>query len=471
MKSFSSLLGCLWLAVCAAGCFVPDLADNAVFSCAQDTDCAAEGIVCAPRTGASGYCCKPTAEVCNNADDNCNGVRDDLTPVSCYGGPEGTQDVGRCQAGVTACANGALTCVGEVRPATAEACNDVDDDCDGLKDEDFDLQKDPLNCGACGNVCNTAIEQCLAGKCSRPMETVCEGGVDEDGDGYTDCADIDCDKMSCGAGCQCINLKRGEGLCDDGVDNDGDMDVDCVDQDCINRSCGTGCVCGGYKRTETLCGDGVDNDGDGAIDCADSDCSTQTCGTGCVCQGSKPVEFACTDTLDNDRDNAADCGDTDCAGKSCSIAPATGCTCAGLKKTEDATACNDTLDNDGDGPVDCADSDCNGKSCSVSPATGCVCASGTKTEASTACADGLDNDGDGKTDCVDTPDCNNRACGTGCVCGSGSTAGTRTENLCNDGKDNDGDMKIDCADTPDCNGKACNKTGGGTGTCSAGACN
>lgn len=37
-------------------------------------------------------------------------------------------------------------------PST-EICNEVDDDCDGVVDEGFDLTRDPENCGSCGNIC------------------------------------------------------------------------------------------------------------------------------------------------------------------------------------------------------------------------------------------------------------------------------------------------------------------------------
>ncbi len=48
-----------------------------------------------------------------------------------------------------------------------EACNGLDEDCDDLIDEDFDLDTDPLNCGQCGESClvpNAEVE-CVAGEC------------------------------------------------------------------------------------------------------------------------------------------------------------------------------------------------------------------------------------------------------------------------------------------------------------------
>lgn len=51
--------------------------------------------------------------------------------------------------------------------------------------------------------------------------------------------------------------------CTDRVDNDGDGYVDCADRDCPNET-------SGYR--EFSCGDGLDNDCDGHIDCYDIDC-------------------------------------------------------------------------------------------------------------------------------------------------------------------------------------------------------
>jgi len=471
MKSFSSLFCCLVLALSAAGCWVPELPDSTLFSCDKAEDCAAEGVVCAPRTGQRGYCCTPTAEVCNGADDNCNGQPDDLADASCYTGPEGTLDQGNCKAGKAACgANGTVVCAGEVLPAATESCNGDDDDCDGETDEGFNLQTDMANCGACGKFCNAVTQLCVDGTCKMRGEKVCDDGLDDDSDGAKDCADSDCDNQTraCNSSdaaknCICIGRTIGEGNCGDGLDNDSDGFIDCVEQECTDKSCGSGCVCTTYVKRETACGDGADNDGDTKADCADSDCANLSCGTGCLCQGGKAVETVCSDGVNNDKTEGTDCADSDCHGKECSAAGGCTCTTSGSKLE---STCNDNLDNDGNGTIDCvsgnADANCVNGTCG----TGCSFVNCAKVE--TACTDLLDNDGDTRIDCADT-DCNGKSCGTNCIC----AAGVKKENSCTDRADNDGDAQIDCADRVDCPaGVACTRTNGNPGTCQGnGSCN
>ncbi|MET0404352.1 MAG: MopE-related protein [Cystobacter sp.] len=325
MKSISSLvcaLGCgLVMAVAASACWVPELPDGTVFSCETAEDCALAGEKCVPRTGLSGYCCAPSAdalEACNGLDDDCNGTVDDVAAANCYGGPEGTQGKGRCKAGKALCERGELRCEGEVRP-TAELCNGADDNCDGVADEGFDLQQDNNNCGACGKVC-AANQPCTAGKCTGRVQQVCTDGSDDDEDGLKGCADPDCEQKTCGTNRACVGATCSEVelICDDNKDNDNDRATDCADTDCDQKSCGTGCICSAKVKKETACLDRLDNDGDSRTDCADPDCPT-SCGQGCLCRGNTAVELqnACGDTLDNDNDGKADCADSDCLGQNC----------------------------------------------------------------------------------------------------------------------------------------------------------
>jgi len=90
-----------------------------------------------------------------------------------------------------------------------------------------------------------------------PDQEDCQNGVDDDGDGKTDCADTDCATDTA-----CV---EGSEDCQNGVDDDGDGKTDCADSDCATD---TACVQGSED-----CQNGVDDDGDGKIDCEDSDCN------------------------------------------------------------------------------------------------------------------------------------------------------------------------------------------------------
>lgn len=107
-------------------------------------------------------------------------------------------------------------------------------------------------------------------------ETICSDGLDNDGDGSTDCADPDCALDPA-----CV-IPPVEMECADGADNDQDGLVDCSDPDCVEEP-----ACA-VPPNETDCADGIDNDQDGNIDCADADCGgTPSCAqSGCqkVCE-------------------------------------------------------------------------------------------------------------------------------------------------------------------------------------------
>ena len=86
-------------------------------------------------------------------------------------------------------------------------------------------------------------------------ETLCDDGIDNDGDSYTDCEDPGCyDLAPCAAESDCL----------DGLDNDEDGQTDCDDDDCWGTA-----ACAAIE----ICENGVDDDGDGFTDCDDWDCS------------------------------------------------------------------------------------------------------------------------------------------------------------------------------------------------------
>jgi hypothetical protein len=97
-------------------------------SCTTDSDCSA-GERC--TAGVCTMFCAPVAEICNGADDDCNGLVDDGDPGS---GALCTPTMPRlCTWGIAGCA-GSPTCI-EGTPVTEICGNGVDDDCNGVIDD------------------------------------------------------------------------------------------------------------------------------------------------------------------------------------------------------------------------------------------------------------------------------------------------------------------------------------------------
>jgi cysteine-rich repeat protein len=129
----------------------------------------------------------------------------------------------------------------ENKDGNAEAC---DDNNTGVQD-------------GCNGICVVEAGFACTGEpsvCSPNIESIaCDDGLDNDGDGQTDCDDV----VDCGDNDLCKEL-----ICDDGIDDDGDGDIDCDDAECNGNDA---CI-------ELQCADGLDDEGDGLIDCADGDC-------------------------------------------------------------------------------------------------------------------------------------------------------------------------------------------------------
>ena len=133
----------------------------------------------------------------------------------------------------------------------------------------------------------------------------------------------------------------------DGVDNDGDGFTDCKDFDCptdLEPALIEHCA-GQSEEDEVACSDGIDNDDNGYTDCGDFGCSNSANPlVRGLCQeslyrpeaGSTPeaplvdacsfseepncnadkqaaANFACSDGKDGDSDGYTDCDDFDCA--------------------------------------------------------------------------------------------------------------------------------------------------------------
>lgn len=228
----------------------------------------------------------------------------------------------------------------------------------------------------------TRDEQCpLTGRCNldnnrctnTEEESVCDDGIDDDGDGFIDCADRGCRANpacknigeACDASTQCTPFQGNDGFCLT-EDNFGFPDGYCVEVcDTEQNDCAPGAVC--FKQgddsndTQGLCVDAcqedadcrpgytcLDTDGRGpgetkicAPQCeAGSDCSaTGRCNpdTGLCCNVDpntrECVSFnseACGNFADEDEDFRFDCGDLECSeDPACQPTQVVGAPCTG----------------------------------------------------------------------------------------------------------------------------------------------
>jgi hypothetical protein len=149
-----------------------------------DGPCRTQGSFICKADGSSTQCSakkdtsKETAEVCNGVDDDCNGLVDDNVAAhdsrisqACFGGTKGVC-IAPANAGTTVCLSGAVVCGGAnlVHPGDhAETCNGLDDDCNGVVDD---------NLIDAGGACGSSVEQCKSGTmlCTAG-KLVCTGSV------------------------------------------------------------------------------------------------------------------------------------------------------------------------------------------------------------------------------------------------------------------------------------------------------
>jgi hypothetical protein len=221
----------------------------------------------------------PQAETCANqgTDDNCDGMQDNIPNLGAKCSVAGA--MGPCAMGTLQCQTGSaeLNCVGPA--AGTEVCNEADDDCDGMIDDGFDLQKDPQNCGKCGKTCGSG-EMCCAGNCVNTQTDDANCGV--------------CGAPKCGAGTKCCS-----GTCKAVADGGTcDMPMPCgncgANEECCNGTCVNtktdvnncskcGQVCKSGTRPGCCAGSCVDLASESTCGRCDRTCGILDGGTLCHC--------------------------------------------------------------------------------------------------------------------------------------------------------------------------------------------
>ena len=201
-----------------------------------------------------------------------------------------------------------------------EMCNDNDDDCDGLVDEELDTTTDPRNCGGCGTECvlpfafpGCAASECVIERCEIGHHDLngvpadgCEYECPPSGDELCDERDNDCDGAS-DEGFDLTSDLEHCGMCGNTC-TFANATASCVDSACVRGTCNTGFI---------------DLDGD-----PDNGCELRCTPTGAEsCNG---VDDDCDTNVDEDFDTATDPLNCGVCTRRCDFANATGTCSAGV---------------------------------------------------------------------------------------------------------------------------------------------
>ena len=435
---------------------------NELGSCAGTSQCTATGwSVCDAPT--------PAAELCNAADDDCDGAADedwaDLG-AAC----DVPEDGDTCANGIIACtADGLVTECAEDTPAF-EQCDGIDNDCDGVidqgepdfdqdgdadcidDDDDADGVPDALDCAPFDPAVGQSSEELCDGFDQNCNNIKDDGFPDLDLDSIADCVDPDIDNDQIANDDDNCPLVPNKTQKDSDGDGTGDACEDDTDGDGIPDGLDN---CVAVPNTEQVNTDGdesgdacdLDDDGDSSpdtVDCAplvaaiypgapeacdalDNNCNNQIDEGYADTDGDKLSNCA-----DPDDDNDDELDPQDCAPLNAAIHSAAQESCNGLDDNCDGVIDEGALNTDQDALPDCIDLDDDGDD--VSDAVdNCPLTPNPKQESS---------DNDGKGDACDSDDDNDGDPDTTDCAPTDATISNSVVEVCN-GKDDDCDKKKD----------------------------
>ncbi|MBI5739348.1 MAG: DUF4215 domain-containing protein [Nitrospirae bacterium] len=333
----------------------------------------------------------PAAEICDDLDNDCNGLVDDA-PGSTVWYPDNDNDgYGDQSAGIMKCTqpsgyietgNDCDDGLSSVYPGAGEACDGLDNDCDGSTDEScvdtacFAQELDMLNScfTTCGSnfVCQQACLSSVSQTCGYAFTNLVMCSV---GSGCN--MEPNCMMESCPN--QWINIFGS--MCDNGDTKVCGSDIGACRQGaetCVNGAWDHTCA-GEIAPVAEICGDGIDND----------------------CNGTTDEAWVCSD---NDGDGFI--GRDDCDDADLNIYPGAVEVCDGIDnncdgQTDEGVTTQYFIDRDGDGHGDPSESI---EACSppsfeyVSDSTDCDDSRSDIYIGADEVCDGLDNNCNGQTD-------------------------------------------------------------------------